>query len=109
MKRQTRYEWKLEAVDQHGDVQDGHHWDNIYQIIQDVPAMDEEATRCGWYLCLCLVRDIVNDRDGVISRHHWYPATNEMFPVPKKYLVEFGRAISEYPEVIFELMFNNRR
>ena len=93
MRDSVAYEWKLEYVDQHDDIQDYIHGDHLEEIIGDY---HNGSIVSSGEVCkprICLVRDQGNDDDGLTDRSHAYFGEN-LIPVefeecgrkiPKKY------------------------
>ena len=63
MRNTVTYEWDIETVDEHGDIQDHHHSDVCFDLIK-YPLKESER--------LVLVRDLGNDEDGLQDRQWAY-------------------------------------
>lgn len=87
IKNEVYYEWVVEQVDEHGDIQD------TYQASSYKEAVEEETTH--QVKQIALKRDKGNDDDGVVERGYAYVVDGilaERFDsgqkVPAKYLKE---------------------
>lgn len=66
------YEWDLETVDKHGDIQDHWHADKVSDLMNE-PEPDD-----GEHYDLVLIREIGNEEDGVISRSWAYVEAGQL-------------------------------
>ncbi len=104
MATKVSYEWDIETVDAHGDIQDHHHADKLIELTRlwnDGP--DVETTRR-----IVLVRDVICEIDGLIDRT-WAYVEDGVLPeyfadslgeeatkVPKRLHREFSRGRSGF-------------
>lgn len=63
------YEWVIEEVDEHGDIQSVNHADTFHKAIQVAAATQVPE---GWHVDVGLVRDRWTEEDGVEDRQWAY-------------------------------------
>ena len=55
---ETIYEWDIETVDEHGDIQDHHHHDTLFSLL---PTLRRWESTDGERYEVVLVRDVGSD------------------------------------------------
>ncbi|NVO13876.1 MAG: hypothetical protein HXX10_07555 [Rhodoplanes sp.] len=100
----TCYEWDIEAVDAHGDIQDH---DHSNQLDYDSAYLRKALARDGYHLVL--VRDVC-DAGGSVEDRSWAYVDDNRLPelfddlqgtgkkVPKRFHVELAAAIANLPK-----------
>ena len=79
MKR-LRYEWDIEDIDEHGDINDHHHRDKLSEFFECGFADDFAAALKGLGCQLVLVRDTL-DSDGAVDLRSWAYVEDGKLPV----------------------------
>tara|TARA_R110002020_G_scaffold460443_1_gene678933 strand:- start:76 stop:450 length:375 start_codon:yes stop_codon:yes gene_type:complete len=103
----TIYEWDIETLDKHGDIQDHYHHDTLFALLATLKRWKPTE---GERYEVVLVRDVGDDCEGLVDRQWWYafedspesyctPIPADTFsggtPVTKKHLAEFARYEAE--------------
>ena len=110
---ETIYEWDIETVDEHGDIQDHHHHDTLFSLLTTLRRWESTD---GERYEVVLVRDVGSDAKGIVDRQWRYPfdlssrLPNEGYKfddldgggvrVPKKYVAEFAKYASELRQLL---------
>jgi len=94
MKR-LRYEWDIEEIDEHGDINDHHHRDKLSEFFELGFADDFAAALKGEGYQLVLVRDTL-DSDGAVDLRSWAYVEDGKLPVFSG--DGFGRCAAKVPQ-----------
>lgn len=73
MRNTVSYEWCLEEVDGHDDIQHHHHADALAELA----GTEAEVPACT--LRLCLIRHLGNNEDGEVERGYAYPHGGQFY------------------------------
>lgn len=88
MKNEIKYEWDYETIDAYGDIEDHNHATKLFEY-------NKSAYDCCINVRLVLVRDVGNDRDGLISRSWAY--VDEDKKLPEYFTDSDGTKVAKVP------------
>jgi len=80
MKNQLNYEYKIEFIDEYGDIVDYDHFDKLSDCMLAFYRCDK-----GCKVEMCLVRDEGNQYDGLQDRQHAYFFEDGKFSIPREF------------------------